>query len=178
MVMIVTRTQIVLNVEFYRRNCTKRGGNKQYKSSNSRLWTHHLFGEDEAGNVGDVEEEVAHDVRGLGVRHLEAGAEPLVAAAVHHGVDPGVGQPVLRGAGLDAQRAAQVVVAAAPVRPRVPAHREGVVHPPALAAPVRAGHADGVVEVVLLEVGALAAVAEDGAAAVCGLEAGVVLRRE
>ena len=75
--------------------CTKRGGNKQYKSSNSRLWTHHLFGEDEAGNVGDVEEEVAHDVRGLGVRHLEAGAEPLVAAAVHHGVDPHVGQAIL-----------------------------------------------------------------------------------
>ena len=43
----------------------------------------------EAVGVADVEEGGAHDVCGLAVRHLQAGAEPVVAGTVHHSVVPG-----------------------------------------------------------------------------------------
>ena len=77
--------------------------------------TYPLLWEYEARNVDDVEEQVAHNVRGLGPGHFEAGAEPLVTGAVHHRVDPLVSQPVLCSPRLYTEGAAQVMVTAAPV---------------------------------------------------------------
>ena len=76
-----------------------------------------LFREDKAGNVGHVEEEITNNICGLSPGHLEAGAEPLITVAVHHSVEPHVGQAVLCLAGLDAEGTAEVVLPAAPVRP-------------------------------------------------------------
>ena len=76
-----------------------------------------LFREDKAWNVGHIEEKVADNVGGLGTSHLETGAEPLITVAVHHSVEPHVGQPELCHAGLDADGTAEVVLPAAPVRP-------------------------------------------------------------
>ena len=113
-----------------------------------------LFREDEAGNVGHVEEKVAHNIGRLGPGHLEAGAEPLVTVAVHHRVEPHVGQPVLRLAGLDTDGTAEVVLSAAPVSPGVSSHGPGLVRPPALPAPVGPRHPHRVLPAPLL-VGAL-----------------------
>ena len=76
-----------------------------------------LFREDKAWNVGHIEEKVADNVGCLGSGHLETGAESLITVAVHHSVEPHVGQAVLCLAGLDAEGTAEVVLPAAPVRP-------------------------------------------------------------
>ena len=67
--------------------------------------------------MNHVEEKVANKVRHRRPGHLEAGAEPLVTVAVHHRVEPHVGQAVLRHARLDADGTAEVVLPAASVRP-------------------------------------------------------------
>ena len=90
---------------------------KLFLNSTFHLSTDLFFGEDKAWNVGHVEEKIAHNVSRLGPGHLEAGAEPLITVAVHHSVEPHVGQAVLCLAGLDAEGTAEVVLPAAPVRP-------------------------------------------------------------
>ena len=93
-------------------------GNKKenYFQNSSFLQVYYLlFGEDKAWNVGHVEEKVPDKIRSLSPGHLEAGAEPLVTVAVHHRVEPHVGQAVLRLARLDADGTAEVVLPAASV---------------------------------------------------------------
>ena len=60
------------------------------------------------------------------------------------------GGPYLALARLDTDRAAEVVLTTAPVRPRVAPHRAGSVRPPALAAPEGARHTDGIHHALLL----------------------------
>ena len=77
---------------------------------------HRLLGEDEAGDVDHVEEQVAHKVGSLGSRQLQAIAEPkdtlsgfppkkvspLITGAVHDGVRAHIGQTPPGLAGVDA----------------------------------------------------------------------------
>jgi len=46
--------------------------------------------EDEAGYVGEVEEEVPHNVPGWSLRHLQARVKSVVAITMHHCVEPDV----------------------------------------------------------------------------------------
>ena len=76
---------------------------------------HLLHPEHEAGRLADVEEQVAHDVRGLVVHHLEARAEPVVAGAVHDCVKFVVEKSIQGFTRVDGQGADEVVVPTAPI---------------------------------------------------------------
>ena len=96
---------------------------------------HLLHPEHEAGRLADVEEQVAHDVRGLVVHHLEARA-----GAVHHRVKLVVEKAVHGFPRVDGQRTDEVVVPAAPIGSSVPSKLHRLVRPPSRAAPLCPGH--------------------------------------
>ena len=101
---------------------------------------HLLHPEHEAGRLADVEEQVAHDVRGLVVHHLEARAEPVVAGAVHHRVKLVVEKAVHGFPRVDGQRTDEVVVPAAPIGSSVPSKLHRLVRPPSRSTPLCPRH--------------------------------------
>ena len=101
---------------------------------------HLLHPEHEAGRLADVEEQVAHDVRGLVVHHLEARAEPVVAGAVHHRVKLVVEKAVHGLPRVDGQWADEVVVPAAPIGSSVPSKLHRLVRPPSRSTPLCPRH--------------------------------------
>ena len=72
------------------------------------------FPDCEARSVKSVEEDVAHNISCLCPGHPQAGAEPLIAGAVHEGADPPVHQTVLALSWVNAVRTPQVMMPATP----------------------------------------------------------------
>ena len=83
---------------------------------------HLLFFEDKAGNVKGVEEEVANDISRLRTGQFKAGAKPLIAGAMHDGVDSTIGQAEFSFPRLNADWASQVMMSAASVCSRISSH--------------------------------------------------------
>ena len=107
---------------------------------------HLLFGECEARNVDGVEEKVSYNISCCSAGHLETGAKPLITAAVHHCVDPHVGQAVLGLSWLYADRAPQVMVATTTISTTVSSHTLSTVYTPPLPTPGSPWHPDNTEE--------------------------------
>jgi len=103
-------------------------------------YAHLCFLEYEAGNVGNVEEHVAHAVAGGALRHLQTRPESIITGAVHNSMKPHVGESELGLSRLDADCAAQVVLSTAPVCRAVSAQFGVAICPPTLPTPSSSRH--------------------------------------
>lgn len=106
--------------------------------------THFARLQHEAFRLHHVEEEFAHQVRCGCIRHLETRSEPLVARAVHDGVDAPVEEAVLVLEGGDVEGARRVVHAAALVRAAEASQLRVLDGGATLATPLGARHAQQV----------------------------------
>ena len=88
------------------------------------------FPDCEARSVKSVEEDVAHNISCLCPGHPQAGAEPLIAGAVHEGADPPVHQAVLALSWVNAVRTPQVMMPATPAKQLLHQQVMPPTHPP------------------------------------------------
>ena len=112
--------------------------------------THLLSLEDEARCSPKIEKQVANNVSCLVVDHLETRSEPIVAWAVHHGVELVIEEPVHGLAWVDHEGTREVVVAAASVSASVATKLHCLVRAPTRAAPLGPGHPHHILPTLLL----------------------------